>query len=128
MRSARLEFLQYHTEGDRKAGWKAERGNARWCRSGTSQWYATITHPLTTILQHVYTQSSIAGYGKVADVPVAAPRRVTVAPHTNVTGVQSVKIRHGPYKVPSMNKENMMGSSGTLYNYPDVQVERPCEG
>ncbi|KAK3079560.1 hypothetical protein LTS18_004554, partial [Coniosporium uncinatum] len=65
------------------------------------------------------------GYGKVADVPVAAPRRVTVAPHTNVTGVQSVKIRHGPYKVPSMNKENMMGSSGTLYNYPDVQVERP---
>jgi len=27
-----------------------------------------------------------------------------------------------------MSKKNMMGDSNTLYKYPDVQVERPCEG
>jgi hypothetical protein len=26
-----------------------------------------------------------------------------------------------------MNKANIMGEKGTLYNYPDVKVDKPCE-
>jgi hypothetical protein len=39
-----------------------------------------------------------------------------------------VKIRYGPYKVPSSTRKNFVGESGTLFNYPELNVERPCQG
>lgn len=70
-----------------------------------------------------------AGYGKVADIPGAAPRRVELANrNAQVANAKTVKIRYGPYKVPNMSKKGLTGESGTLYNYPHVQVEKPFPG
>jgi hypothetical protein len=70
-----------------------------------------------------------AGYGKVADVPGAAPRKVELASRTaQVPNAKTVKIRYGPYKVPNMSKKSITGESGTLYNYPHVSVEKPFTG
>jgi hypothetical protein len=41
---------------------------------------------------------------------------------------KTVKIRYGPYKVPRSSRKNFLGGSGTLFNYPDLNVERPCDG
>jgi hypothetical protein len=40
---------------------------------------------------------------------------------------KTVKIRYGPYKVPSMKVMNLMGEEGTLWNYPDNWVKKPCD-
>ena len=39
-----------------------------------------------------------------------------------------MKIRYGPYKVPNGSKRNIAGEMGVLYNYPDLNVARPCSG
>src|ERR1700743_2833999 len=71
----------------------------------------------------------IGGYGKVPDIPGAAPRRVELANRTpQVSSAKTVKIRYGPYKVPNMSKKSIMGESGTLFNYPDVKIDRPFAG
>lgn len=68
------------------------------------------------------------GYGKVADPAGAAPRRVKLATRaTAVAGSESVMIRYGPYKVPNMGQKNIMGEGGALWNYPDRNIEKPCE-
>jgi hypothetical protein len=69
------------------------------------------------------------GYGKVPDIPGATPRKVELQNRTpQVQEAKTVKIRYGPYKVPNMGRKSAMGESGTLFNYPDVNVARPCEG
>jgi hypothetical protein len=40
---------------------------------------------------------------------------------------KTVKIRYGPYTMPSMNKINGILEMGSLWNYPDVWVEKPCQ-
>lgn len=68
------------------------------------------------------------GYGKVADPAGAAPRRVNMAARaTSVAGSKSIKVRYGPYKVPNMGHKNALGEGGALWNYPDKQIEKPCE-
>ncbi|TID27951.1 Diphthamide biosynthesis protein 2 [Venturia nashicola] len=68
------------------------------------------------------------GYGKVADPAGAAPRRIKLATRAkSIPGSESVKIRYGPYNVPNMNHKNIMGEAGMLWNYPDKQVEKPCQ-
>jgi hypothetical protein len=69
-----------------------------------------------------------AGYGVVS---VAKPleRRVYEAARTpQVAGSKTLKIRYGPYRVPNAGKKNIVGESGVLYNYPHLNVERPCSG
>lgn len=69
------------------------------------------------------------GYGKVADVPGAVARHTTLPTrNSHIANSQTVKIRYGPYKVPSADRKNFLGAAGTLFNYPDLDVKRPCEG
>lgn len=43
-----------------------------------------------------------SGYGRVPEVPGAAPRKIKVESRAkHLAGAQSVKIRYGPYKVPN---------------------------
>lgn len=58
----------------------------------------------------------------------AAPRRQDLQSDSPVPGARRVKIRSGPYKVPNMLKTNPTGERGMLWNYPDLQIERPCSG
>jgi hypothetical protein len=46
---------------------------------------------------------------------------------TSIPGSKSVKVRYGPYKVPNMGHKNALGEAGALWNYPDKQIEKPCE-
>jgi hypothetical protein len=69
-----------------------------------------------------------AGYGKVDPAEGDAPMKVELKPRHALKGSKSVKIRYGPYKVPNMAKKNLVGEEGSLFNYPDVEWERPCEG
>jgi len=65
------------------------------------------------------------GAGKVADPPGAAAKRFTLQPRNKqVKGAETVKIRYGPYKIPSVKEKNVMGEAGTLFNYPDPNVEK----
>ncbi|KAE9977574.1 hypothetical protein BLS_001283 [Venturia inaequalis] len=66
--------------------------------------------------------------GKVPEQPGAAPRRVDLPSDSPVPGARRVKIRSGPYRVPNMMKTNPTGERGMLWNYPDLQIERPCSG
>lgn len=45
-----------------------------------------------------------------------------------IPGVKRVKVRSGPYLVPSMAKRSYSGHAGMLENFPDFSVDRPCEG
>jgi hypothetical protein len=70
---------------------------------------------------------SIGGAGRVPDPPGAGPKRVTMASRaTTVAGSKTVKMRYGPYKVPDMGKKNIVGEAGSLWNYPDRAIEKPC--
>jgi hypothetical protein len=46
----------------------------------------------------------------------------------NIPGAKTVKVRYGPYKVPNASKRSVAGEMGTLYNYPHLNVDRPCTG
>jgi hypothetical protein len=70
-----------------------------------------------------------AGYGKVADPPGAAPKRVeTSSPlAAKVPGAKRIKIRSGPYKVPDMNRNSpTTGHAGMLEAYMDNTILKPC--
>jgi hypothetical protein len=45
-----------------------------------------------------------------------------------IPDAKTVKVRYGPYKVPNMTKKSIGGEMGTLWNYPHLNVERPCSG
>jgi hypothetical protein len=50
-----------------------------------------------------------AGYGRVADVPGAAPKKVQIESRAkHLAGAQSVKIRYGPYKVPNRKLKGLV--------------------
>jgi len=69
------------------------------------------------------------GYGIIPETAGAAPRRVKEESRTpEVPGSTTIKIRYGPYKVPGMNKLNMLGQGGMLANYPHDNMEKPCSG
>lgn len=68
------------------------------------------------------------GYGRVAAPAGAGPTRIEeTARAANVPNSKTVKVRYGPYKVPSMKVKNILGEGGALWNYPDSFVEKPCE-
>jgi hypothetical protein len=63
-------------------------------------------------------------YGKVAAGAKDAPKRVTLPPRSSAAGAKTIKIRYGPYMVPNMKLKNFVGEEGSLYNYPDKEVEK----
>jgi hypothetical protein len=68
------------------------------------------------------------GYGRVADPAGATAKRVPLANRaTSIPTAKTVKMRYGPYKVPNMGKKNIVGEEGSLWNYPDTRIEKPCE-
>jgi hypothetical protein len=68
------------------------------------------------------------GYGRVADPAGATSKRVPLANRaTTVPNAKTVKMRYGPYKVPNMGKKNIVGEEGSLWNYPDNRIEKPCD-
>jgi hypothetical protein len=68
-----------------------------------------------------------AGMGKVSDPSGAAPRFQQLAQRQKLEGSKSVKVRYGPYKLPSMKTTNIFGESGSLWNYADSNVQKPCD-
>jgi hypothetical protein len=51
---------------------------------------------------------------------------VELKSESNIPGVRRVKMRYGPYQVPNMNKGGLTGEAGSLWNYPDTSVAKPC--
>lgn len=71
----------------------------------------------------------LAGYGVVAPGANPIERRVLVKTRTpQIPGAKTVKVRYGPYRVPNDSKKSVGGEMGTLWNYPHLNVERPCTG
>jgi hypothetical protein len=68
------------------------------------------------------------GYGRVADPAGAAPRRQTLQTTSTLPGVKRIKIREGPYNIPSMNKKSQSGHLGMLENFVDKSIAKPCNG
>ncbi|TID14430.1 DNA repair and recombination protein [Venturia nashicola] len=69
-------------------------------------------------------------YGRTDPPPEAAaiPRRQELKSETNVPGAKAVKIRYGPYKVPSAKVMMHNQRYGMLENYPELDFEKPCTG
>ncbi|KAF1811640.1 hypothetical protein P152DRAFT_514786 [Eremomyces bilateralis CBS 781.70] len=68
--------------------------------------------------------------GKVPDPPNAAPRRQPLTPRIEFwhPNSKTVKLRYGPYNVPNMTETgNFGGHGGMLYNYPDLNIDKPCD-
>lgn len=59
--------------------------------------------------------------------PVAPRRQLLASRNAFVPNAATVKIRYGPYSVIDMMKKNSHGELGMLSNYPDKNVEKPCE-
>jgi len=74
------------------------------------------------------TKTMNVGYGKVARQAGDVPEIEVIPARSKIAGSKSVKIRYGPYTVPSVTKKNMVGEEGSLFNYPDKEVRRPCAG
>ncbi|KAF2671815.1 hypothetical protein BT63DRAFT_452322 [Microthyrium microscopicum] len=70
-------------------------------------------------------------YGKPYMSPGTLPTKEQVAPtHPEVPGSKTVKMRYGPYKVPSMGvtTTTLTGNEeGMLWNYPDTNIQKPCD-
>ncbi|QDS72079.1 hypothetical protein FKW77_003155 [Venturia effusa] len=64
--------------------------------------------------------------GKVSDPAGAAKKKVVMESPSKVPGAKRIKMRHGPYSVPNMNKKGITGEAGSLWNYPDTDIEKPC--
>src|ERR1700753_1504383 len=57
------------------------------------------------------------------------PRRQEQKSNHPLPGVKRVKIRTGPYNVPNMMKPSFpTGVHGMLWNKPDFNVDKPCDG
>jgi hypothetical protein len=63
-------------------------------------------------------------YGKVAPGAKDAPKRAILPTRSSAAGAKTIKVRYGPYKVPNMMQKNFVGEEGSLYNYPDKEVEK----
>lgn len=68
-------------------------------------------------------------YGKVSDYStrVARVQNLPARKASTVPNSKTVKLRYGPYTVPSMSKKNGLDDEGSLWNFPDKDVPKPCE-
>ncbi|QDS77875.1 hypothetical protein FKW77_000329 [Venturia effusa] len=69
-------------------------------------------------------------YGRTAVPPEAAPvpRVQELKSETNVPGAKAIKIRYGPYKIPSAKIMMHNQRYGMLENYPELDFDKPCSG
>jgi hypothetical protein len=75
-----------------------------------------------------YFTTIIGKGGKVAE-PLAAKgvaKKQVLRSTSEVPGVRRIKFRYGPYEVPNMNRHGITGEAGSLWNYPDTNIEKPC--
>jgi hypothetical protein len=58
-----------------------------------------------------------------------APKRQEQKTDHPIPGVKRVKIRSGPYRVPNMMTPSFpTGVHGMVWNRPDVNIDKPCDG
>ncbi|KAF2672376.1 hypothetical protein BT63DRAFT_452881 [Microthyrium microscopicum] len=69
-----------------------------------------------------------AGYGTIPAPAGSVERQVTMKSRTDVPGAKTIKVRYGPYSIPSSKKKNMLGEMGMLSNFPHTNMAKPCEG
>lgn len=67
-------------------------------------------------------------YGRQTTVPpgeVAA--KTSTKSRFDIPGAKQVKLRHGPYLVPGMNRQNSFSKHwGMLESYYDTKIDKPC--
>jgi len=57
------------------------------------------------------------------------PRRQEQKTDYHIAGTKRVKIRSGPYTIPSMKEQLYKGGPhGTLWNWDDRKIDKPCDG
>jgi hypothetical protein len=65
------------------------------------------------------------GWGIQGPAPAgSAPPKEVIKSRTDIPGAQTVKMRYGPYKVPSSKIKNMLGEEGMLSNFPHMGMEK----
>lgn len=69
-------------------------------------------------------------YGRTDAPPEATniPRRQELKSGTNIPGAKAIKIRYGPYRVPSAKVMMHNQRYGMLENYPELDFDKPCSG
>ncbi len=68
------------------------------------------------------------GLSKLFGADTSARTEMTPRFSNLVPGSKTVKLRYGPYKVPNMMRKNGLGEAGSLWNYPDTNIAKPCTG
>ncbi|TLD36045.1 DNA repair and recombination protein [Venturia nashicola] len=69
-------------------------------------------------------------YGITADPPEAksVSRKQVSESKTGIPNAKAVKIRYGPYKIPSVKTANKLGQNGMLANFPHINgFDKPCD-
>jgi len=56
------------------------------------------------------------------DAALRQPLRTT----SKLPGAKRLKYRYGPYIIPNMNKTSIVGEEGMLWNFPDLNIPKPC--
>jgi hypothetical protein len=69
----------------------------------------------------------IAKGGKVSAPAGAAAQKVELTARTKTEGAKTIKMRYGPYKVPNMKSKNLLNEGGSLWNFGDTEVPKPCD-
>ncbi|KAE9978386.1 hypothetical protein EG328_001467 [Venturia inaequalis] len=69
-------------------------------------------------------------YGRTDPPPEAAsiPRQQELESETKIPGAKAIKIRYGPYRVPSATTMMFNQRYGMLENFPETDFDKPCSG
>jgi len=68
--------------------------------------------------------TSPEGFGLDPSLENKPSQMVAAKAQTTVAGAKAVKIRYGPYLVPSVNTANSRGDKGMLVDWPHVNVTK----
>ena len=66
-------------------------------------------------------------YNKLRNIRTSKLNPLQARFSKEISGSKTVKIRHGPYTIPNMNHKNFLQERGSLWNFPDLAVKRPCK-
>jgi hypothetical protein len=78
--------------------------------------------PMLTMRASSYT--SLEGFGLDAKFENQPSQMKAAKTQTTVAGAKAVKIRYGPYKVPSVNTANSRGDKGMLVDWPHLNISK----
>jgi hypothetical protein len=68
--------------------------------------------------------SSLEGFGLDASLENKPSQMVAAKTQTTISGAKAVKIRYGPYLVPSADTANSRGDKGMLVDWPHLNVSK----